>query len=1348
MAQGQNPQAPKPVRDCTDWRFSRHLFLQLNAEYGPFTVDACCDDLGANAHVASKYFCPSRSFLLSDVAAETVWLNPPFSQGLDFLQHYLKCKAHSPARTSAVILLPDWPDAPWSSLVANMQLVHTYPARSKSLFTRPPSHPAAASKPVGPLPWAVHVYYDPPQAPAGALSAHVSSASASAGSLLTFEGTINGKTARVMVDSGATHNFIGSTFVKLTKMPTCPVFATKVHLADGSLHSTIRRCVDLELEIEQYATRCDFLVTHLEGHDLILGMQWLQAANPAIDFQAQTLTVDGLVLHGNGKPSPPQIQLLDARTMFRSLRGDSNDDVFITTLQVMEEVSEPHPLQPATDQSAEWTTQLHQLLSKHNTVFEEPCHLPDPRPYDHTIELVPGAKPPQQRTARMSPLELEEVQRQLGDYLAKGWIQPSSSPFGAPILFARKKDGTLRMCIDYRALNLISVKNRYPLPRVDELLDQLQGSAVFSALDLWSGYHQVRIHPDDIHKTAFRTRHGHFEFTVLPFGLTNAPATFMGMMNDVLRPFLDKFVVVYLDDILIYSKSLPEHLDHLEQVLATLKQHKLQVKLKKCSFGKVSVPFLGFLVTKEGIRPDPAKVRAVQDWPVPTNVTEVRSFLGFTGFCRRFIRDYARIALPLTHLTRSDVPFPTQLTSAQLAAFAALKLALTSAPLLLLPRLGPDQDFVLYTDASQLAVGAVLLQDQGQGLQPIAYESRKLSPAEVNYPVSELELLAIVHSLRVFRCYLEGCREFTIFTDHDTLKYFMTQKTLTNRKARWQELVAPYAPNMVIKYRKGSENRADALSRMPEVATLSALTATLGSDQGFLKSLREAYTADTYYTPTPPKFVTKADDVFYVGTRLCVPRSLATQLLREYHDSPAGGHLGFSKTIAALTSKFWWPHMSRSVRAYVTSCGTCQRTKPSQQKPAGLLCPLPIAEQPWAQVSLDLITDLPSADGFDSIVVFVDTFTKMAHFVPTNKTVSAQQLALLFIRHVYRLHGLPQRLISDRDPRILSDFFASLFKRLGTTLAPSTAYHPQTDGQTKRTNRTLEQILRAYVHPLHDDWPSHLPLVEFVYNNSIQTSTTVSPFFANYGFKPFTPADVALASSEPPSSSPSGQDLLSRIRDTQTLVAAQLQLAQARMKAYADASRRELAFQVGDLVKLNTKNIKIAGQLTRKFKDRFIGPFPVEAVVSAVSYKLTLPAAIKIHPVFHVSLLNPWNEDAEHPAHIQPDRPVPFASDEIRGDDVFTVDAIVDVKIGLDPSNRGKTLLFLVHWLGYPPSEATWEPYRHVSQISALDKFLADPLWASFRRSPSFAAFWRRYAHKLPLDMGPRSAAAAVADGG
>ena len=650
-----------------DFPFDRQLFGALNTEFGPFTVDACCDDLGANAHVAQLFFCPSRSFLQADVSAQTVWLHPPVSRGYESVEHYLSCKAEAPTRTSAVIVLPDLPSAPWRSLVSNMRLVHRYPAGSRIFLPKVAGVGSTLSAAVG-VPWATCVYHDPPKPPSGHRSACVTSAAAPCGDLLILKGHVRGHPARLLIDSGATHNFMSSTFVSKIGVPTQPTCVTKVHLANGSVSSTARICVGLAVDLCPYSVTADFLVTELGNYDVILGMPWLKSENPHIDFTHGTVRVGQHLLLGDTKSKPPQVHLLDARTMFRTLKTSSVQEVFIATLKADPDSQPVDPLRPQTDLPESSNQKLHEMLQEFRDVFDEPTHLPPVRSHDHHIDLKPGSKPPEQRTYRMSPLELQEVQRQLEEYLDRGWIRPSSSPFGAPILFARKKDGTLRMCVDYRALNALSIKNRYPLPRIDELLDQLHGAKWFTALDLWSGYHQVRVRPEDIHKTAFRTRYGHFEFTVLPFGLTNAPATFMALMNDVLRPFLDKFVVVYLDDILIYSKTGSEHLDHVRAVLEALKRHRLHVKLKKCVFAHASIPFLGFLVTSSGVCPDPAKVKAVENWPLPSNVTEVRSFLGFANYCRRFIKDFASIAAPLTELTRGSVPFPARLAPEAVAS--------------------------------------------------------------------------------------------------------------------------------------------------------------------------------------------------------------------------------------------------------------------------------------------------------------------------------------------------------------------------------------------------------------------------------------------------------------------------------------------------------------------------------------------------------------------------------------------------------------------------------------------------------------------------------------------------------
>jgi hypothetical protein len=432
---------------------------------------------------------------------------------------------------------------------------------------------------------------------------------------------------------------------------------------------------------------------------------------------------------------------------------------------------------------------IRKLLSEYSDVFpdELPGELPPKRDIDHKIEIIPGSVPPVRAPYRMSLPELDELKKQLKEMIDKGQIRISKSPYRSPVLFVKKKDGTMRMCVDYRALNKMTVKNKYPLPRIDELLDRLLGAQHFSKIDLRSGYHQVRIAEEDIHKTAFSTRYGHFEFLVLPFGLTNAPATFMNLMQNVFSEYLDDFVIVFLDDILVYSKNVAEHLKHLKTVLQTLREHKLYAKLSKCEFFKSEISFLGHIVTKDGLKMEPSKVKDVMDWPQPKNVHDIRSFLGLAGYYRRFVKDFSKIAGPLSNLLKNDTVF--KWTETQEQAFQHLKEAVCTAPILILP--DPHKPYTVVTDASGYAVGAALCQDHGNGLQPCAYLSRKMNSHEMNYPVHEQELLAIIHALREWRHYILG-NQFTIVTDHRSLQYIQTQPNLSARQVRWSEFLQQF----------------------------------------------------------------------------------------------------------------------------------------------------------------------------------------------------------------------------------------------------------------------------------------------------------------------------------------------------------------------------------------------------------------------------------------------------------------------------------------------------------------------------------------------------------------------------
>lgn len=443
--------------------------------------------------------------------------------------------------------------------------------------------------------------------------------------------------------------------------------------------------------------------------------------------------------------------------------------------------------------------------------LEELLGMPPSREIEFVIELQPGTAPISKRPYRMPPNELVELKKQLTELEEKGFIRPSSSPWGCPAIFVKKKDHSLRMCVDYRPLNEVTIKNKYPLPRIDDLFDQMTGARIFSKIDLRLGYHQVRIRSEDIPKTAFSTRYGLYEYTVMSFGLTNAPSLFMNLMNSVFMEYLDKFVVVFIHDILIYSKSESEHEEHLRLVLGKLREHRLYAKFSKCEFWLKEVAFLGHVLSEGGIAVDPSKVQDVLNWRQPKSVSEVRSFLGFAGYYRRFIENFSKIARPMTQLLKKEKKYEWSPDCE--ASFQMLKDRLTSAPVLVLPDI--HKRFDIYCDASRLGLGCVLMQEG----RVVAYESRQLRPHEVNYPTHDLELAAVVHALKIWRHFLIGNR-CEVYTDHKSLKYIFTQADLNLRQRRWLELIKDY--DMGVHYHPGKANVvADALSRKSQCNCLS-----------------------------------------------------------------------------------------------------------------------------------------------------------------------------------------------------------------------------------------------------------------------------------------------------------------------------------------------------------------------------------------------------------------------------------------------------------------------------------------------------------------------------------------------
>ncbi|GJP67626.1 hypothetical protein CLOP_g24423, partial [Closterium sp. NIES-67] len=513
--------------------------------------------------------------------------------------------------------------------------------------------------------------------------------------------------------------------------------------------------------------------------------------------------------------------------------------------------------------------------------------------------------------------------------------------------------------------------------------------------------------------------HGH------AFGLTNAPSTFQLTMNEFFRPLLDKCAIVYLDDILIYSTTREAHLRDLEAVFALLQQQRLITKGSKCEFLKQELEFLGHVISIDGVKIDPKKFATIQDWKLLANLRELQSFLGFVNYVRRFIPNMAGVTSPLTDLLQKGKFY--EWGGEQQAAFDQLRLFLTTPPVLCVA--DPHRPFELITDASDLAVGAVLLQDFGAGLQPIAYESRKLNPAEQNYPVHDKELLAIVHAFKVWRCYLTGA-DVTVRTDHKSLQFIRAQPTLNPRQIRWLDYLESNFHYRVT-YKRGASNIADALTR-PSVHTAAVL---ITQTNPLLTGLfTHGYSTNPFFTTNSHPQLTVKQGAYHLksGTnRIWVPayRTLRDLLIQKAHDSNFSGHYGIDKTAKLLSRYYYWPDLPTDVQQYVTSCATCQRMKSSRLRPAGLLQPLEPPCRPWQQVTMDFVTGLPAGpSGNDAILVVVDRLTKMAHFAACKTTITAEQTAKLFLTNIVRLHGIPSAIISDRDPRFTSNFWTKTWQ--------------------------------------------------------------------------------------------------------------------------------------------------------------------------------------------------------------------------------------------------------------------------------------------------------------------------------
>ncbi|GKV29618.1 hypothetical protein SLEP1_g38525 [Rubroshorea leprosula] len=948
--------------------------------------------------------------------------------------------------------------------------------------------------------------------------------------------TSRGKVCNVIIDSGSCENVVSNYMVDKLGLPVKdhPHPYKLQWLRKGNEVKVTKHCLVSFSIGNRYQDEvwCD--VIPMDACHLLLGRPWQFDQKAIHDGHANTYSFvkDGVKVKLT--PLKPEETLekkgedktLISRSTFQKLHQESG----IACLLLLSKVN---------DATCPFPEEIRSLLEEFSDVVpnEIPPGLPPMRDIQHAIAFIPGFVIPNKPAYRMNPQEYAKLQRQVKELMEKGLVKESISPCAMHVLLVPKKDGTWRMCVDSRAVNKITIKYRFPIPRLDDMLDQLHGATVFSKIDLRSGYHQIRMRPGDEWKTAFKTRDGLYEWTIMPFGLSNAPSTFMRLMNHVFQPFIGKFVVVYFDDILVYSKNEQEHLDHLRQVFEVLREQKLYANLKKCSFLTTSVTFLGYIITAQRIKMDPSKIDAIVNWPTPTSMHDVRSFHGLASFYRRFIKNFSSIVASITDSLKGD-KFSWSDKAQQ--SFEELKRKLTETSVLALPNF--DLMFEVDCDASNVGIGAVLSQE----------------------------------ALEHWSHYLLS-KEFILHSDHEALKHLNSQQKISCRHAAWSEFLQAYP--FLLKYKSGVQNRvADALSHRHALLTSLQMKVI-----GF-EVIKELYEDDPDFSNIWQATSNQAfqqyhrqQDYLFKGNRLCVPRcSLRDSIIWEAHNGGLAGHFGRDKTLALVKESFYWPKLEQNVIRHIQRCKVCHQAKTINQN-TGLYLPLPIPTSPWEDVSMDFVLGLPRTQrSKDSIIVVVDRFSKMAHFIACQKTNDASLIAELYFREIVRLHGVPKTITLDRDVKLMSYFWRTLWRMMGT--------------QLHFVGKNLRQ------------WDLVLAQAEFAYNNSSNQAIGKCPFEVVYGVRPLSPLDLAPL----PTSRQFSGDAEQRAKEIKKLheeVRENLQRQTIRYKTHHDKHRKKVVYKEGDWI-------------VEEINDN--------------AYKIKLPGDYGVSATFNVADLSPYYEDHEH----------------------------------------------------------------------------------------------------------------------
>jgi hypothetical protein len=1157
---------------------------------------------------------------------------------------------------------------------------------------------------------------------------------------------------QVLVDSGATDNFISSKLLKRMKIGKLNLPKPQtIWNIDGTHNKSghITHFVDLLVRCGDRSKEMRFLITDLGEDEIVLGYPWLAAFQPKIDWKNATLDeeMQPLVIKTLGWKIDAEVERIqEAWTRRARTMATPSEAIYVTRYDEERlrrtSASTQLAVKALPKEEKTWDKVVPPQYHHWKKVFseEEAKRFPRTQPWDIAIDLVADA--PKVLDCKIYPLTLEE-QGKLREYikenLEKGYIRPSKSPYSSPFFFVGKKDGKLRPVVDYRKLNTYTVPDRYPLPLIQELVDKVWDARLFTKMNVRAGYNNIRFREGDEPKAAFKTNDGLFEPTVMPFGLRNAPAVFQRMMNTQFADIIATGkVIIYMDDILVATvDDVMVHRGIVHRVLERLQELDLYLKPSKCQFEVRRIEFLGVILENGTVTMDPIKVAGVAEWKEPKNVKDVRKYLGFCNFYRRFIKGFSQIAKPLNTLLKKGVPWTWG--KAEQEAFEELRTRVCEEPVLVQP--DQKKQFEVEVDASNYAIGAVLMQRDGKKVaHPVAFFSKTMNEAQRNYDVYNRELLALLEMFRHWRQYLhQAAHQVLVHTDHANLLFWKNPGDHNRRVARWHAELMDYDFKLV--HISGKKNgRADALSRRPDYDQGESDNKQLvvlppkfferayariagsedanpnngpewrrylaGIDPGDYQPIQDLVEKDQQENPqsqeqlrkwTNTHQLIKLNSIWWKledgVDRIVVAgdNNLKRGVISCYHDAPERGHPGISNTYEIMKRDFWWPNMKLDIEQFVKGCAACQANKANTGPLKPAMIPItPEHALPFQTVAMDFITKLPKSGKYDTILTITDhDCSKAAIFLPCQETITAEGVATLYLRYVFPRFGLPKKVISDRDTRFTSKYAKGLCQAMKIRQNISTAYHPRTDGQSERTNQWLEQYLRFWCDERQDDWHKWLPMAEFAHNSWPSATTKQAPYEVIMGYLP--QVEWKTKPSPVPNVSARLADL-EKIRDN-TL--RQIVKAQKVMKIGHQGNKRFKPYNEGDLVWVEGTNLKTIYP-TAKLGPKRHGPFKVLKQLSEAVYQVEIPRQWKIHNVFHANLITPYKETELHGPNFT--RPPP---DLVDGEEEYEVEKIIDKK----KKGRGRKTYYLVKWKGYSASENSWEPAENLRADELVAEF-------------------------------------------